>query len=222
MARARVAVRDAVPDDAVELCALWADLLAGAGAGAVGRGAEAPSEHGVRRRLADVATAPHRRVLVACVDERIVGAAVCSVEPLSPLHEESAVRVSYLYVLPGHRRHGVGHALVSAATGWAVETGTPHVSVDVEPGARGTHRFLARLGLGQLLVVRTAPVLAVRRRLAADAVTALADGGLVPGALPGLSAAAPVSAQRLRTVRGRVTLREAVRGLRDRSDAAGT
>ena len=167
MALARVVVREAQPDDAEGLIAVWADLVAVAGRRGV-LSAQVPSVPAVRRRVAELDDDPRRRVLVAVNGGDVVGAAVLSREPLSPLHDEPAVRMSYLHVLPGHRRRGIGHALLSAAASWAADSGAEHLAVDVHPQARDANRFLARLGFGQLLVQRVAPVASLRRRLTVD------------------------------------------------------
>lgn len=179
MARALPHVRDAVPDDAPALLGLWTDLLGAAGPGA--HSWALPTVEGVRTRLKAVADDPDRRVLVASVDasvdgpehEQVGGFALLLREPLTPLHDELAVRVSHLHVLAAQRRHGVGHALVATATDWAAESGADHVVVDVPPAAREANRFYARLGFAALLVQRSAPVATlVRRRLAEPPVAA--------------------------------------------------
>ncbi len=175
MPRALPHVRDAVPDDAPALLSLWTDLLGAAGPGA--HSWALPTVEGVRARLEAVAGDPDRRVLVASVDapgqEQVGGFALLLREPLTPLHDEIAVRVSHLHVLAAQRRHGVGHALVATATDWAADTGADHVVVDVPAAAREANRFYARLGFAALLVQRSAPVATlVRRRLAEPPVAA--------------------------------------------------
>lgn len=157
-------VRDAVADDAAELVTLWAGLVAEGIPG--GRAAEPPSEAAVRDRLAGLAAAPDRRLLVAVDAEHgAVGAMHLVSQPLTPLHDEVAVRICYLHVAPPARRRGVGHALLGAALAWAEQLDAAHVVADASPTAREMNRFLARLGFGQLLVQRSASVPALRRRL---------------------------------------------------------
>lgn len=177
MPRALPHVRDAVPDDAPALLGLWTDLLGSAGPGA--HSWALPTVEGVRTRLKAVADDPDRRVLVASVDvpshEPVGGFALLLREPLTPLHDELAVRVSHLHVLAGQRRHGVGHALVATATDWAAESGADHVVVDVPPAAREANRFYARLGFAALLIQRSAPVATLARRRLAEPPVAAED-----------------------------------------------
>lgn len=175
MGRSLVRVRPAVPDDAAALVDLWADLLTVAGSAT--HTAERPCVDGVQRRLSAVADRTDRVILVAELDGSVCGAAYLSREPLTPLHDAVAARLSYLHVLPGCRRQGAGHAILEAAVHQATEWGAEHVVTDVVPVARDTNRFLARLGLGQLIVQRAAPVPALRRRLAMDVLAAVAPDG---------------------------------------------
>jgi GNAT superfamily N-acetyltransferase len=164
-----VSVRAAVPDDAVAVLAVWRDLLAPPGSGRhVARFSGVPDVVGVRHRLEDLVTDPERRILVAELDGELVGAVHLELARLTPLHEVTGVRLSFLHVLPTHRRRGVGHALLAAATDFATPRGADHVVVDVLPGARDAQRFLARLGLAQLLIQRSATIAAVRRVLALE------------------------------------------------------
>jgi GNAT superfamily N-acetyltransferase len=162
-----VHVRVAVPDDAAALAEVWRDLFLAPHGAAGARGA-APDPERVRRRVEDLSADPGRRVFVAEIEGRVVGAVHAVLDRLTPLDEASAVRVSYLHVLADHRRRGVGHALLTTATDWAVSVAADQVVVDSHPGQRDTQRFLARVGLAQLLVQRSAPALVLRRRLAQE------------------------------------------------------
>jgi GNAT superfamily N-acetyltransferase len=175
--RAHVQVRTAVPDDAPALAAVWRELFASASGHAAARSSATPDPDRVRGRLADLAADPGRRVLVAEVDGVVVGAVHAVLDHLTPLDEATALRLSYLHVLQEHRRRGVGHALLAAAADWAQSVGAEQVVVDSHPGQRDTQRFLARVGLAQLLVQRSAPTLVLRRRLAQESSTAGLQAG---------------------------------------------
>ena len=68
-------------------------------------------------------------------------------------------------VLPQFRRHGVGRMLMESAVAYAEEVGVPQVTTAVTAGSRDGNRFMARLGLTQLAVVRAASVQTLRAKL---------------------------------------------------------
>jgi GNAT superfamily N-acetyltransferase len=154
-----VHVRDAMPADAEALWGIWA--------GPFGRERDcggavlADTQASVARIGAD----PDQRLLVAVIDDQVAGALHLVRAPLSPIHSESAVHVMHLQVLEGFRRHGVGHALMEATVSWAEEKDTTHVLAAASVGSRDANRFMARLGLAQLAVVRTATVSSLRAKL---------------------------------------------------------
>ena len=95
----------------------------------------------------------------------VVGAVHLVRATLSPVHCESAVHVTHLHVLESHRRHGVGRTLMEAVVSWAEEKDTVHVIAAASSGSRDANRFMARLGLGQIAVLRGATVAALRAKL---------------------------------------------------------
>jgi GNAT superfamily N-acetyltransferase len=171
-----VQIRDAAPDDAASLMGLWG------GAGVVGRSAErevspegadggqgaGPDQRTVRdaaSAIARIAADPDQRVLVAQIDDRVAGAVHLTRGTFSPVHNESAVYVMHLQVVEEFRRHGVGHALMEATVSWAEEKDTSHVLAAASVASRDANRFMARLGLGQVAVVRGATTAALRAKL---------------------------------------------------------
>ncbi len=163
MTRPQVIVRAATTEDAPALLELWQQVLAQSGP--AGRTSEAPTVESVRSRLEALHVDPQRRLLVGVDGSAVVGLAHVVREPLTPLHDEASVRVSYFHVDEAHRRRGVGTALVTAAAAFGEQVGAGHVVADCNPAARETNRFFARLGFGQLLVQRTVPLAVLRRRL---------------------------------------------------------
>jgi ribosomal protein S18 acetylase RimI-like enzyme len=91
--------------------------------------------------------------------------AVLTVTAYAPLFDQRAVHAHYLHVRDGYRRMGVGKALLAAAVALAEETGAEHVVTNVLPQMRDTQRFYARLGFSPVVVRRSVPVAALRRRL---------------------------------------------------------
>jgi GNAT superfamily N-acetyltransferase len=108
-------------------------------------------------------------VLVAEVDGVVVGAAYLHRTLAAPVSGAEALQVALLAVTPSRTRRGVGRALVEAAVTHAEGLGLQNVLVVGGPSDRETNRFLARLGLSQLAVLRTAQVPALRARLPQDA-----------------------------------------------------
>lgn len=98
-------------------------------------------------------------------DGEIVGMAVLSVDEVSATIAVPGVHVTNLMVAAGHRRRGIGRALLAAAVRYADSHGIDHLAVAVLAEDRETHRYLARLGFAPLIVRRVAPVAAVRRAL---------------------------------------------------------
>ncbi len=98
-------------------------------------------------------------------DERPVGVAHLRRAPVSPIHDEDAVHVGYLHVLSKFRRRGLGKQLMEAAAEWAEEVGSKHIVASVAATSRDSNRFLARLGMSQVAVVRATTVCALRGKL---------------------------------------------------------
>ncbi|HEU4947948.1 MAG TPA: GNAT family N-acetyltransferase [Kribbella sp.] len=161
-----IQVRDAHPDDAETLVALWREMALGAGhqARLLSPPTPASARASVTRQLAD----PGCRLIVGEIDGVAGGMAYLRKAPISPLHHEVTVTVEYLHVSDSARRHGLGKALIAEAAAWAEYENSAHLAVLAPATAREANRFLARLGLGQAGVVRFASTHTVRRRLAAE------------------------------------------------------
>jgi GNAT superfamily N-acetyltransferase len=123
--------------------------------------AHTEAAHSVARIAAD----PDQRLLVGILDNEVVGATHLLRAPVSPIHAERAIHVTHLHVLGGHRRHGVGKALLEAAVSWAEEKDTSHLLAAVSVHSRDANRFMARLGLTQIALVRGATIPALRAKL---------------------------------------------------------
>jgi GNAT superfamily N-acetyltransferase len=159
-----VLVRDATPADAAALQSIWLDFAT--------ENERQHRDHAsleqIERSVMRLDTDPSERLVVATVDGEAVGVAHLRRAPVSPLHEDDAVHVGYLHVLSGYRRRGVGCHLLEAAADWADEKDTKHVVASVAAVARDANRFLARLGLGQVAIVRASTVVALRAKLGAS------------------------------------------------------
>ncbi|MDQ1616205.1 MAG: hypothetical protein QOJ60_2144 [Actinomycetota bacterium] len=168
MTRPSVAVREPAPQDVPGLTELWRDLREIGGR--VDRAIPVVTEEGVRSRLRAVADDPEARALVAVDGDVVTGMVVLTFAAYAPLFEHNAVHVHYLHVREGYRRHGVGKALLAAATAYADEVGAEFVITSVMPQLRETNRFYARLGFGPMVVRRSVPVSVLRRRLSSSGV----------------------------------------------------
>ncbi|CAN5556794.1 hypothetical protein BH18ACT8_BH18ACT8_02760 [soil metagenome] len=184
MSRAPVTVRVAEPEDAGDLIDVWTEAAPDHPADEAERRASdglltIPQLAEAAGAIARIAADPAERLLVAQSEERIVGAVHLRRGLVSPIQQVEAVHLSHLRVLPDHRRRGVASALLSAATAWAEEKDSTHVLATSPASTREAARFLARLGFGQVAVVRAAPVVALRARFAGLAAGSRGTGKLI-------------------------------------------
>lgn len=161
MFRGSVHVRDASPDDVAALVEVWSPGRPG------GEGASYDLQE-ASASVARIAADPDQRLLVAFVDDRTAGAVHLTRGPLGPLQADSAIYVAHLQVVESCRRHGVGRALLGATVSWAEEKSTAHVLVAATVTSREANRFLARLGFGQIAMIRGASVAVLRTKLPVD------------------------------------------------------
>jgi len=164
---AAIEVRDARPEDAGALVALWRELTSVA-AGHPNRLPAVPSVAAVEVAVSKHADDPFSRMLVVELDGEVHGMAYLRRAAISPLHDDFTITIEYLHVSDTARRHGLGKALIAEAVAWAEHENCAHLAVVAPAIAREANRFLARLGLGQAGVLRFATTHTVRRRLAAD------------------------------------------------------
>jgi GNAT superfamily N-acetyltransferase len=161
VSRNPVHVRDAVPEDATALLRIWGDFRR-AGAERVSDG---QAEQDAANAVARIAADPDERLLVGLVDDQVAGAVHLMRARISPIHNDTAIHITHLHVLSAFRRHGLGKALLEAAVSWAEEKDTSHLLAAASVNSRDANRFMARLGLTQLAVVRGASIPALRAKL---------------------------------------------------------
>jgi GNAT superfamily N-acetyltransferase len=169
MSRPSVSVRPATDADLPQLIALWSSLRAVRRDGVASRTCKDPSPivvSSAENRLREVLHSSKCRIVVAENEAGVVGMAILSDTFIGQLMEMPAVQLTHLVVADGHRRRGVGRALLSGAVTWAEEVGADEIVASVLPSLREANRFYARLGFAPLVMRRVVPVAALRRNLA--------------------------------------------------------
>ncbi len=161
MSRKPVHVRDAAPEDAAALLKVWADLRRTP----LDREASGEDVAGAANALARIAADSDERLLLGLIEAEVVGVTHLLRARMSPIHDETAIHITHLHVAGGHRRHGVGKALIEAACTWAEEKETGYILAAASAHSRDANRFMARLGLSQMATLRGATVPALRAKL---------------------------------------------------------
>ena len=169
MSRYSLTTRVATRDDAPMLARLWTDAV---------RRAD-PSEQIADLELVikGAAASPEQRVVVVDYDGQPAGAVYLRITTLSPINLEPCVQTIHPRVLDQYRRHGVGRALMDAATAFAEENGILHVATAVAHSSREANRFMARLGLAPAVMYRIAPTAVLRSRVSPQRGTTATDSG---------------------------------------------
>jgi GNAT superfamily N-acetyltransferase len=166
--RSRVVTRTARPGDLPAVLDLVRQHRAEAHAEGVltGQLPGAAAVDGFRRLLGD----PRHRVVLAVSTEddgeQAVGLVVLGVDPLSVVLGVAQVTVDNLVVRRGHRRRGIGAALLAAAADYAAQTGADHVVAAVGGHEPERLRFFARMGFAPLTTRRIVPRETLTRSLA--------------------------------------------------------
>ena len=173
MARPAVSVRQVRLEDFPGVISLWDEQREQTSR--IERTGPAPSHEEVTERLRTIAADPNSRALVATAGPELVGMTILRAAPATPLCDQLAVHVHYLYVRAPFRRRGAGTAFVAAAAAFAEEVGAEHVSASVPPQMRDTNRFYATLGFAPVVVRRSVPAAVLRRQLGATRLAGAAE-----------------------------------------------
>jgi GNAT superfamily N-acetyltransferase len=105
-------------------------------------------EAAVRARMTQIAGDAHRAVLVACLDEVVVGWIDLSVE--YHLQSEPAALIGGLVVAEAARGRGIGRLLCKAAEEWARTRGVARLRVRSNAIRERAHAFYLRDGYARV------------------------------------------------------------------------
>lgn len=182
--RLPVVIREAEPEDAAALIDLWGRCVKDADQD----GMESMNASSMWRppmisesadAIADALQRNDERLIVALLDGEVVGVASVGLRGLTPIHTTRTMIVSDLHVLPCYRRKCVASTLMSAAVNWAEEAGCETVLTSAPAASRDAHRFLTRLGFGQIATVRAARTSVLRSRFVGRATSSKDTGRLI-------------------------------------------
>jgi GNAT superfamily N-acetyltransferase len=164
--RQPIDVRRAGAGDVDDVARLWCIARQDVNPSARPAGGAVPEQ--LRMRLREALLGDEVQVVIARWDARAVGYAVLRLAPAAALADGLALQIEHLFVIPELRRHGVARSLLSVVTGIAERAGAEQIVSSAPPGARDTHRFLARLGFSPVVVRRVAATSVLRRKLAGE------------------------------------------------------
>lgn len=182
--RTQIVLRDADREDAAELIGLWADCAAAG----QDEGSEAFTQQALWREpdVAEAAAAiqlnldaPSRRIIVALVEGRIVGATVCETRTLTPISLTKVLLVTEIQVSPGMRRRSVAATLLNQVADYGDELGCEIVVAAIPAHAREPHRYLTKLGFNQIAVLRAITASKLQSRLSGKATNSRDTGKLI-------------------------------------------
>lgn len=123
------------------------------------------------RQLSVLSSLPGALLHVAESEGIILGFMLSRVIDLDLMRAQPSLYLEALYVPPANRRRGVGHSLISKAAEVALSTGAVDIYSQPLPGARGTQRFLSRLGFAPAAAHRVVSTTALVRSLSAEPAT---------------------------------------------------
>ncbi|HVQ86903.1 MAG TPA: GNAT family N-acetyltransferase [Actinomycetes bacterium] len=161
-----VRTREASDSDLAAVVDLWDELRESGGR--LGPFGPPASTSAVRDRLAALGSDDAHRVILAEIEAEIVGLAVLSRLPITPISDVESIQISFMHVRNDRRRRGVGRAIVESAMAFANDVGADYVTVGVFPGSRDTNRYFARLGFSPLVVRRAIATSLLQRKLSGD------------------------------------------------------
>ena len=182
--RSSVVLRDATPEDAGPLAGLWAENAKVSG----GHGDEAFAHQNLWHEPADDEAAealalhlqnPRKRIIVAVLDDAIVGATVCELTTATPVTMTRTLLVTDILVAPEHRRRSIALTLLSAVASYGEENEVEVVVAAIPTRAREPHRYLTKIGFSQVAVVRAIQASKLRAQVSSRATQSRDTGRLI-------------------------------------------
>ncbi|MDQ4128860.1 MAG: GNAT family N-acetyltransferase [Actinomycetota bacterium] len=111
------------------------------------------AEKTMRRFLADLASSGHSFLFVAIAGDRTVGFISGELREGSPTFlPKTWASVDDVFVEPGHRNLGIGHALLESVETWAKGRGASGVSLQVAAANTRARKFYEDLGFREISV----------------------------------------------------------------------
>lgn len=165
MSRVNVRVRPATEDDVAALVTLVQTIDTSTGPFS-GKPLQDSSDEHLAGRFREIVEQSDRTLLIAADDAgAVVGMLAARLDEVGAIDLTPVLHVTHLMVAPGHRRRGIGRALLAAAVHLADDAGVEHVLATAAAGSREGNRYLARIGFAPLVVHRIAPTSTLRRSL---------------------------------------------------------
>jgi ribosomal protein S18 acetylase RimI-like enzyme len=183
-ARPHIVLRDADREDAAALVALWSECVGSSGED----GSEAFTQQALWREpdVDEAAAAldftlgrPEKRIIVALVDDEIIGATVCDITTMTPINLTRVLLVTDIQVSPRFRRRSVASTLLSAAASYGEEHNCEIVLASIPSHSREPHRYLTKIGFNQVAVLRAIQASKLRSRLTTKATNSRDTGKLI-------------------------------------------
>ncbi len=165
MSRVNVRVRPATQADIPALVALVQSIDTSTGLFS-GKPLQDPTTEHLTERFGQILDHAERMLLVAAEEAgAVVGMLSARHDAVGAIDLTPVLHVTHLMVAAGHRRRGIGRALLAAAVHLAEELGLEHMLATAAAGSREGNRYLARIGFAPLVVHRIAPTSSLRRSL---------------------------------------------------------
>ncbi len=184
LVRPSIEVRPATVDDAAALVNLWAAIrdetareepeLTPTSASVAN-----PSVEEAARVIEFNANRHGRHVIVALIDDHIIGVAGTDVVTFSIIAEPKVLLLTDFLVHPDFRRRSVGASLLKTVATLAEAEGCGVVVASLPGMAKGPNRYLTKLGFNQVAVLRAVPIDRLNARLAAKSSGSRETGRMV-------------------------------------------
>ena len=101
----------------------------------------------------EMIAAPHIQLLVAELNNQIIGCGYARIETAKPyLQHSQHAYLGFMYVLPGHRGKGVNKAIISALEKWAIGKGVTELRLEVYYENLPAVKAYEKVGFEKLLI----------------------------------------------------------------------